>query len=322
MKDHIIIETNGDDDPFFVKGLTGGFKKNQPSIKIGSSRGTIDQPEICQVGDQIGVLKFTAYTGGKKDVGYNNAAFVSAVVKNIEKGKEEVDADLILGSSKSIFTGEYVTIDSKGILTAKGIRITNDLNAVEERDKTKEWWLSNGCRYDYPVPFVIDTKSTGIQIKQQGNFKQPALRFDSYDNNPYKAGWTAFNRYRGTPDNPLALQDGDFIYAFDWLGKPSSGQDWEWGMAQTAIVDGDPVDGFLPTSMNWVTRDTPHSKPEIRVRISNNGKLIAYKGVSINEKLELNLEEVEPAKVDTSQVRYFKVLLNGVECAMAVHPLK
>lgn len=306
------IETDGFNSPLFIKGLTGGFKKNQPSIKIGSSRGTLTAPEICQVGDQIGVLKFTAYTGSSKDVGYNNAAFVSAIVTgDISPGKETVDASLILGASKGIFTGEYVTIDSKGILTAKGIKIVNHENAIEERDKTQDWWQSNGCKFDYPIPITIDTKSTGILIQQQGNFKQPALRFDSYDNNPYKAGWTAFNKFRGTPDNPQPLENGDFIYAFDWLGKASADQAWEWGMAQTAIVDGIPSSGFLPTSINWVTRDAPYTKPEVRVKISNNGTLNAFYGSRVDKRLELNLEEVPPEQVNVSNIKFIKVLVNG-----------
>jgi hypothetical protein len=215
-----------------------------------------------------------------------------------------------LGATKGIFTEEYVSINSKGVLSAKGIKIVNNNNAVEERDKSQDWWMSGGCRFDYPVPLTIDTKSTGILIIQQGNFKQPALRFDSYDDNPYKAGWTAFNRFRGTPENPLPLQDGDFIYAFDWLGKASN-EPWEWGMAQTAIVDGDPIDGFLPTSMNWVTRTTPKAVPEVRVKLANSGKLYAYYGVKIQTELELDLEEVDKESINFDNVKYIKIIING-----------
>lgn len=312
MNNEHIFETDGFDSPLFIKGITGGFKKNQPSFKIGSSRGTLDNPENCQKGDQIGVVKFTAYSKGAADSSYVNAAFVSAIVKeDVVDGQTVVDADLILGATKGIFTNEYVSINSKGVLSANGIKIVNNNNAVEERDKTQDWWMSGGCRFDYPVPLVIDTKSTGILITQQGNFKQPALRFDSYDDNPYKAGWTAFNRFRGTPDNPLPLKDGDFIYAFDWLGKSSEKHPWEWGMAQTAMVEGDPVHGFLPTSMNWVTRLTPNAKPEIRVKIANSGKLYAYYGAKISTDLELDLEEVDKESINFDDVKYIKITVNG-----------
>jgi len=311
MNNEKILETDGFDTPLFIRGITGGFKKNQPSLKIGSSRGTLDAPENCQNGDQLGVLKFTAYSKGGNDSSYVNAAFVSAIVtQDVVDGQDVVDASLILGATKGIFTEEYVSIDSRGVLSAKGIKIVNNNNAVEDRDKSQDWWMSGGCRFDYPVPLTIDTKSTGILITQQGNFKQPALRFDSYDNNPYKAGWTAFNRFRGTPENPLPLQDGDFIYAFDWLGK--AGDDpWEWGMAQTATVDGNPTEEFLPTAMNWVTRTTPGAMPEVRVKISNSGKLYAYYGAKISSTLELELEEVGKENVNFDDVKYIKVTING-----------
>jgi len=315
------IETDGFSTPLFIKGITGGFKKNQPSIKIGSSRGTLDNPKNCQEGDQIGVLKFTAYSGGGADSSYVNAAFVSAIVtEDVVDGQEVVDAKLILGATKGIFTDDYVSINSKGILSTKGIKIVNNNNATEERDKLQDWWMSGGCKFDYPVPLVIDTKSTGILITQQGNFKQPALRFDSYDNNPYKAGWTAFNRFRGTPDNPLPLKDGDFIYAFDWLGKASD-EPWEWGMAQTATVDGNPLNGFLPTAMNWVTRLNPGAVPEVRVKLANSGKLYAYYGIKVQRDLELDLDEVDNESINFKDVKYIKVTINGETRAVASYSI-
>lgn len=322
MNEELIIETDGFNTPIFVKGITGGFKKNQPSINIGSSRGSVNSPKICVKGDQIGVLKFTAYTGCDDNVHYTNAAFVSAIIEeDVKDGQPTVDASLILGATNGIFTDEYVTVDSKGIISAQGIRINNNRNAVEERDKTKEWWHSNGCRYDYFIPVIIDTKSTGVLIQQQGNFKQPALRFDSYDNNPYKAGWTAFNRFRGTPDDPQPLKDGDFIYAFDWLGKSSDQAPWEWGMAQTATVDGDPQHEFLPTAMNWVTRTSPGAQPEIRVRISNNGKLCAFYGAKIEKNLELSLDKVDDSNINFNDVSYIKIKVNGEYKALPVYSL-
>jgi len=313
-----IFETRGNDTPLFVRGLTGGFKKNQPSIKIGSSRGTLDNPKICAKGDQIGVLKFTAYTGAEGE-SYANAGFVSAVVKeDITEGQKTVNADLILGCINGIYTGEYVSVNEKGVLNAKGITIENDQHRHEERDKTKPWWLSGGTKYDYPVPITIKTTSTGILISQTNNFKQPSMRFDSYDNNPLKAGWTAYNRFRGTPQNPKPLEKGDFIYAFDWLGKSTEEQPWEWGMAQTAVVDDDPQHGFMPTSMNWVTRSSPLSKPEVRVKISNNGMLTAYTGIrtdkieTINETLDLPLQEANSEDVENAtELRYFKTKIKG-----------
>lgn len=313
-----IFETNGNDTPIFVRGLTGGFKKNQPSIKIGSSRGTLDNPKLCLKGDQIGVLKFNAYTGSEGG-GYANAGFVSAVVnEDIVEGQKTVNADLILGCVNGIYTGEYVSVNEKGILSAKGIHIEHNLHKDEERDKSKPWWMSGGTKYDYPIPITIKTTSTGILISQTNNFKQPAMRFDSYDNNPLKAGWTAYNRFRGTPDNPEPLQKGDFIYAFDWLGKAAELQPWEWGMAQTAIVDADPEQGFLPTSMNWVTRTSPFSKPEIRVKIGNNGILTAYTGIktdkieTIDGPLDLPLEEASKEDIDyAGELKYFKTKIQG-----------
>jgi hypothetical protein len=321
MNNEHIFETDGFNTPLFIKGITGGFKKNQPSLKIGSSRGTLDNPENCQKGDQIGVLKFTAYSKGSADASYVNAAFISSIVtEDVVDGQEIVDAELILGATKGIFTDEYVSIDSKGVLSAKGIKIVNNNNAVEERDKTQDWWKSNGCRFDYTVPLTIDTKSTGILIIQQGNFKQPALRFDSYDNNPYKAGWTAFNRFRGTPEDPQPLKNGDFIYAFDWLGKASD-EPWEWGMAQTATVDGDPVSGFLPTAMNWVTRLTPGAMPEIRVKLANSGKLYAYYGAKIEKDLELSLDEVNLENINFDDVKYIKITVNGISRAIPAYSI-
>ena len=321
MNNEHIFETDGFDSPLFIKGITGGFKKNQPSFKIGSSRGTLDNPENCQKGDQIGVVKFTAYSKGAADSSYVNAAFLSAVVtEDVKDGQDTIDAKLILGATNGIFTDEYVSIDSKGVISAKGIKIVNNNNAVEERDKTQDWWKSNGCRFDYPVPLTIDTKSTGILIIQQENFKQPALRFDSYDNNPYKAGWTAFNRFRGTPEDPQPLKNGDFIYAFDWLGK--AGDDpWEWGMAQTAIVDGDPVSGFLPTAMNWVTRLSPGAMPEVRVKLANSGKLYAYYGVKIEKDLELCLDEVKVENINFDDIKYIKITVNGIPRAIPAYSI-
>jgi hypothetical protein len=321
MNNEHILETDGFNTPLFIKGITGGFKKNQPSLKIGSSRGTLAFPENCQNGDQIGVLKFTAYSKGGKDASYVNAAFVSAVVtEDVKDGQDTIDAKLILGATNGIFTDEYVSIDSKGVISAKGIKIVNNNNAVEERDKTKDWWKSNGCKFDYPVPLTIDTKSTGILIIQQENFKQPALRFDSYDNNPYKAGWTAFNRFRGTPEDPQPLKNGDFIYAFDWLGK--AGDDpWEWGMAQTATVDGDPVSGFLPTAMNWVTRLSPGARPEVKVKLSNSGKLYAYYGVKIEKDLEVCLDEVKVENINFDDIKYIKITVNGIPRAIPAYSI-
>lgn len=327
MAEHI-FDTDGNDTPIFVRGLTGGFKKNQPSIKIGSSRGTLDDPQICLNGDQIGTLKFNAYTGADGEP-YANAGFVSAVVnEDIVEGQKTVNADLILGCVNGIFTGEYVSINEKGILSATGIKIEHNQNGVAQRDKSQPWWLAGGTDYNYPVPITINTTSTGVLIAQTGNFKQPAMRFDSYDDNPLKAGWTAFNRYRGTPDNPQVLMNGDFIYAFDWLGKSSNEEPWEWGMAQTAIVDGEPKKGFLPVSMNWVTRDTPYAEPKIRIKITNDGTLTAYTGIktnkieTIDDLLDLPLVEISKEEFSKNQeIKYFKTKINGKEFVLAAYTL-
>lgn len=321
----LVIKYNGHGSPLTVQGITTGFKKSQPSITIASLRGTFDNPELIQNGDQLGVLKFTAYTGAEKGAGFVNAAFVSAFVSDdqLVANKESIDATLMLGCIKSVFNGNYVTINPDGVLSAPKIVLNFDKNSVEESDKSKDWWMSNGCRVDeYDVPFTINTKSTGVKINQSGNFRQPALIFNSYDDDKFKTGWTAFNRFRGTQDSPEVCKNGDFIYAFDWMGKACATDPWEWGMAQTAIIDEDPVAGFLPVSMNWVTRDTPYGEPKVRVKISNNGTLTAYSGLIVKEKLDLNLEELPASSVDTETVKYFKINLNGTECAIAVHPIK
>ncbi len=320
--EEIIIKYNGHGSPLTVQGPTTGFKKSQPSIKIASCRGDFDNPQIIQNGDQIGVLKFTAYTGATGEA-FVNSSFISAVVndENIFPGKEQIDSTLMLGSIKSIYDGNYVTIDPNGVLSAPKIIINFNKNSVAERDTTKDWWHAGGTNFDYEVPLTINTTSTGIKINQQGNFKQPALTFNSYDNNAYKAGWTSYNRFRGTQENPLPCKNGDFVYAFDWMGKSCEEDSWEWGMAQTAILDKDPAPGYFPVSMNWVTRTTPFSKPEVRIKISSDGVLTAYQGVVVENKLDLNLQEIPEDCIDQTKVRYFKVNLNGVECAIAVHPL-
>ena len=311
-----IIETDGNNTPLFVKGLTSGFKKNQPSIKIGAARGTHENPQIVQQGDQLGTLKFNAYTGAAGEP-YGNAAFISAIASETPSfGQKTIDAELLLGSINSVATGDFVTINSKGIIKPKGIIIEHTLNSVAQRDKSKPWWLSGGTDFSYPVPITINTTSTGILIAQTGNFKQPAMRFESYDNNPLKAGWTTFNRFRGTPDNPESLKNGDFIYAFDWMGK-SSDEPWEWGMAQTAIIDDDPGEGYLPTSMNWVTRLEPFGEPKVAVKISSNGTLTTNYGSVINENLELNVEEVK--NVNLEDVKFVKVKVNGEYRAMPTY---
>lgn len=320
--EEIIIKYHGNGSPLTVQGPTTGFKKSQPSIKIAASRGDFDNPQIVQDGDQIGVLQFTAYTDAEGE-SFVNAAFVSAIVtdKNIYRGKETVDATLILGCIKSIHEGNYVSVDPNGVLSAPRIVLNFAENPVADRDKTKEWWLAGGTNYDYESPLTINTKSTGIKINQTDNFKQSALTFNSYDDNGLKAGWTAFNRFRGTPDNPQPCHNGDFIYAFDWMGKSCQDSPWEWGMAQTAILDKPPEPGLFPVSMNWVTRDSPFSEPMVRVKISSDGTLTAFKGIVVEKKLDLNLEEVRLNRIDTTKVRYFKTILNGVECVIAAHPL-
>lgn len=325
MKEYL-IDTDGNNTPLFVRGITSGFKNNQPSIKIGSSRGTLDNPKLCLKGDQIGVLKFNAYTGADGEP-YANAGFVSAIVnEDIVEGQKTVNADLILGCVNGIFTGEYVSINEKGILSAKGIKIEHVENPVAQRDKSQPWWLAGGTDYNYPVPITINTTSTGVLIAQTGNFKQPAMRFDSYDDNPLKAGWTAFNRYRGNPENPQPLQNGDFIYAFDWMGKADEKNPWEWGMAQTAIVDDDPKEGYLPISMNWVTRDEPYGKPTVRVKISNNGTLTAYTSIktnkieTIDDLLDLPLEPVTYSDFSKAiDIKYFKTKINGEEYILTAY---
>jgi hypothetical protein len=320
--EEVLIKYYGQGSPLTIQGPTTGFKKSQPSIKIASCRGDVDNPKVIENGDQIGVLKFTAYTGADGE-SFVNSAFISAVVtdKNIFPGKKEIDSTLMLGSIKSIHNGNYVTIDPNGVLSAPKILLNFDQNSIAIRDTTKDWWLAGGTNYDYEAPFTINTKSTGIKINQEGNFKQPTLTFNSYTDNPFKAGWMSFNRFRGTQENPQPCRNGDFIYAFDWMGKSCKEDPWEWGMAQTAILDSDPSPGHFPVSMNWVTRDKPFSKPEVRVKISSNGTLTAYQGIVIKNKLDLNLQEISVDKIDVTKVRYFKVNLNGVDCVIPVHDL-
>lgn len=241
---------------------------------------------------------------------------------------------MILGSASGITTETYVEITPNGTLIAPSIKSLKNQNNLIIKDGTftvnfndyptpdwkgEEHFLSGtggGCDYEYKSPVNINTKSTGIKIEHTGNFKQPSFRVDSYDDIGTQASWMSFNRFRGTPDNPKPLKDGDFIFAFDWLGKSSSSQPWEWGMAQTAIVEGEPTEGFLPTSINWVTRDVPYGKPTVKVKIDNYGKLHALRGVN------LGLEEIEKNKVDTTILKYFKLQINGIEYAVAVHPIK
>jgi len=256
--------------------------------------------------------------------------------RTVLAGKVLLDTTLVLGSCSGIPTEQFVTIGPTGTLIAPTIISTDNKNSLSIKDGklvvdfnsnpqpnwvgTSDAFLSGtggGTDYSYDTPVTINTKSTAIKIQHTGNFKQPSLRIDSFDNDPTQASWMAFNRFKGTPDNPEVCQDGDFIFAFDWLGKSSANQPWEWGMAQTAIVEGNPLEGWFPTSMNWVTRDKPFGPPTVRVKISNNGLLTAYNGIAIKGLIELDKQQV-----DTDKVKYFKIELNGVVCALAVHPIK
>ena len=335
----ITIKGDSSATPLTIQGITNGLFGKQPSLRLAASRGTIENPKVVHNKDSLGVIKFNAYTAGKVDP-FVNAAFIGAYVddKSTLEGKDLVAASLVLGSCSGISKEQFVTIAPDGtiiapqyksfdpketnLLTIKdgGIVIDYGSNHKPEWEGTNQSFLNGtggGCRYDYDFPLTINTKSTAVKIQHQGNFKQPSLRIDSFDDNSTQASWMAFTRWRGTPADPKPCKQGDFIFAFDWLGKSSANQPWEWGMAQTAIVEGNPLEGWFPTSMNWVTRDKPFGPPTVRVKISNNGLLTAYNGIAINGLIELDKQ-----RVDTDKVKYFKIELNGVECALAVHPIK
>lgn len=327
-----------------VQGITTGLFSKQPSIRIASSRGTTDNPEIIHNKDSLGVLKFSAYTQGKEDP-FVNAAFIGAYVddKSSLEGKDLVAASLVMGSCSGISKEQFVTIgpdgtviapqykssdpERKNLLTIKDGQIFIDYNSNHTPDwiGTKESFLNGtggGCRYDYDTPININTKSTAIKIQHQGNFKQPSLRIDSFDDNGTQASWMAFTRWRGTPTDPKPCKQGDFIFAFDWLAKPCESQDWEWGMAQTAIIDGVPEKGFVPVSMNWVTRDTPFGPPVCRVKISNTGQLHAYYGLEVAQELNLNLDTVDDTMLDFNKIKYVKINLNGEDYAVPAYAFK
>jgi hypothetical protein len=340
----IIIKGDSLGTPLTVQGITAGLFSKQPSIRLASSRGTIDDPKIVHNKDSLGVLKFNAYTEGKEDP-FVNAAFIGAYVddSSILQGKDLVEASLVLGSCSAISTEQFVTIGPDGTLISPKyksvdreeknsliikdgkIKVDYNSNDTPEWVGTEESFLNGtggGCRYDYDAPLTINTKSTAVKITHQGNFKQPSLRIDSYDNNGTQASWMAFTRWRGTADDPQPCRNGDFIFAFDWLGKPCESQDWEWGMAQTAIVEGNPEQGFMPISMNWVTRDRPFGSPTCRVKISNDGKLYAYSGMSVDKSFDLNVEEVSIDEIDLSQPRYAKINFCGKDYAMPIYPIR
>ena len=330
----VVIKGDSNATPVTVQGVTTGLFSGQPSIRFDTSRGTLSDPALVKNKDSLGVLKFNAFNGDK----FVNAGFIGAYIDDRTdlSSKELIDVSLVLGACSSIPTEQFVTIGPTGTLTAPTITSADNTNNLKIKDGklvfdfnsnpnpkwvgTTDAFLSgtgSGTDYSYDAPITVNTKSTAIKIQHTGNFKQPSIRVDSYDDNHTQASWMAFNKFRGTPEAPAVCQDGDFIFAFDWLGKSSDTQPWEWGMAQTAIVEGTPTEGWFPTSMNWVTRDEPFGPPTVRVKISNNGLLTAYNGIAIE-----GLEELHPSQIDTSRIKYLKINLNGVECAMVVHPIK
>ena len=93
-------------------------------------------------------------------------------------------------------------------------------------------------------------------------------------------------------------------------------------MAQTAIIDGVPEKGFVPVSMNWVTRDTPFGPPVCRVKISNTGQLHAYYGLEVAQELNLNLDTVDDTMLDFNKIKYVKINLNGEDYAVPAYAFK
>jgi len=340
----ITIKGDSSATPFTIQGITSGLFGKQPSLRLAASRGSIENPKVVHNKDSLGVIKFNAYTDGKLDP-FVNAAFIGAYVddRSALEGKDVVSASLVLGSCSGISKEQFVTIAPDGtiiaprykssdpeetnLLTIKDGSITIDhgSNHKPEWEGTNQSFLNGtggGCRYDYDFPLTINTKSTAIKVQHQGNFKQPSLRIDSFDDNGTQASWMAFTRWRGTPDEPKPCKQGDFIFAFDWLAKPCESQDWEWGMAQTAIIDGVPEKGFVPVSMNWVTRDTPFGPPVCRVKISNNGQLHAYNGLEVAQELNLNLDTVDHWLLDFNKIKYVKINLNGEDYAVPAYAFK
>lgn len=343
-QNEITIKGDSTVTPLTIQGITNGLFSKQPSFRIAASRGTIENPKVVRNKDSLGVIKFSALTNGKTDP-FVNAAFIGAYVDDraVLQGKEIVEASLVMGSCSGIANEQFVTISPNGTIIAPQFKsldiaeknslvlqqgkidIKHNSNSIPQWKGTPDSFIKGtggGCRYDYDFPLSIDTKSTGIKIQHQGNFKQPSLRIDSYDNTDTQASWMAFTRWRGSAENPLPCKNGDFIFAFDWLGKPCESQDWEWGMAQTAIVDGDPQKGFLPVSMNWVTRDQPFGPPVCKVKIANSGKLYVYAGMEIHSDLCINTEHINPSKINFNETKYIAVKLNGEEYAVPAYAVR
>jgi hypothetical protein len=174
--------------------------------------------------------------------------------------------------------------------------------------------------FDKPTVFGDSDTSGHVIVKSSKNEQLFYLDYAGIGGAPLFVGLT---KSRGDQSNKLPVESGDMIGGLQVYARTKPGSSLGYCQEETPLCGGihfrveDSYIGSGPVTTEFLLALTNTDGMSIKLKVDSSGNLIA-EGTIQTGNLEISDEEVFAAN---NPIRYVKARLDGVDYAIALHPI-